>query len=113
MRPIPKSTQAAREVRKGGKKQRKAQPKEQRRPEKQRRPLDDAAAVLRSAATFGVMRPLPILQRSVVRAGLFSRLATGSIFSPFRYELYIEGNSFPSVSFSRFRYELYIKGRHI
>ena len=59
VRHLPKSTPAAREARKGGKKQRKAQPKEQRRPEQQRRPLDDAAAVLRSAATFGVMRPLP------------------------------------------------------
>ena len=61
VRPVPKSTPAAREARKGGKKQQKAEPKEQRRPEQQRRPLDDAAAVLRSAATFGVMRPLPKL----------------------------------------------------
>ena len=58
---MPKSAPAARETRKGGKKQRKAQPKEQRRPEQQRRPFDDAAGVLRSAARFGVMQPLPKL----------------------------------------------------
>ena len=61
VRPVPKSTPAAREARKGGKKQRKSQLKEQRRAKQQRRPLDDATAVLRKAATFGVIRPLPKL----------------------------------------------------
>ena len=53
VRPVPKSTPAAREARKGGKKQRKAQPKAT--TCRHSRPLDDAAAVRRSAATFSVM----------------------------------------------------------
>ena len=36
VRPVPKSTPAAREARKGGKKQRKAQPKAQRTPKRDR-----------------------------------------------------------------------------